>query len=171
MFITTMKKLRMYYAGTGILPPMNFEKRPPTMLIKRWNSWVCWGIYGAMLPWKKWCNLVNFKVYLVLNFKVKIVWKDQCSWKDYEKSCNYVTWYIINTVFCLRRKQYNENKQYNYVTNIFWIIITHINKTTTVNYLYIDKNCITYKKNLSLLHLKRFKESYRLYIRGGWFSC
>ena len=56
------------------------------------------------------------------------------------------TWHIINTivlVFCLGRKQCNEDKQY--MPKICFISITYINKTTTINYLHIDKNFITYK--------------------------
>ena len=46
-----------------------------------------------------------------------------------------VTWYIINIIkywHFVKKKRCNEDK------NIFFII-THINKTTTINYLHIEK--------------------------------
>ena len=79
--------------------------------------------------------------------------------KKTTKKAATVTWYIINTlalVFCLRGRQYNEDKQYEWITiylyayMLTYIIIiittTYINITTSINYLNIDNKFITYKK-------------------------
>ena len=45
------------------------------------------------------------------------------------KKAATVTWYIINTIV----------QQYNNVKTFYFIIITHINKTTTIKYFILTK--------------------------------
>ena len=72
---------------------------------------------------------------------------------NYEKNCNsYLVYYKYYTTGIFgRKKQYNQRQ----IINVnFFLIITNINKTTTI--IHNEHSFITKQKSSGLLHFKRF---------------